>query len=426
MTVEWREQALSELCSFLNRGSAPSYVQSGGVLVLNQKCVRDQIVSLDEARRTDPTVKPITAERFVQPFDILVNSTGFGTLGRVGQILEVAEPTTVDSHITIVRADPGRVHPRYLGFAVRNQQKEIELLAEGSTGQTELGRGRLADLRIAVPPSREQSAVVEILGALDDKIHLNRRMSATLEAASHEVFTSWFVHFDPVRAKSERRESGLPKPIAELFPTSLVDSDIGKIPEGWRVGPVSAIADVVYGAPFDSAQFNAEGRGLPLIRIRDLVHETPSISTLETHPKGYKVQPGDIVVGMDGEFRAYLWSGDEAWLNQRVCVFVPKADYSAAFVRNSIIEPLRQVESTETATTVIHLGKNDIDRFSIVIPSANVIRAFNELCQPWYDRVVAARREARNLTELRDLLLPKLVTGELQVNDIEKFVGRAV
>jgi type I restriction enzyme, S subunit len=86
------------------------------------------------------------------------------------------------------------------------------------------------------------------------------------------------------------------------------------------VGSVYDIADVMYGAPFASSQFNTEGLGKPLIRIRDLANETPGVWTPEVHPKGYKVRPGDIVVGMDGEFRAYLWGGAEAWLNQRVCV----------------------------------------------------------------------------------------------------------
>jgi type I restriction enzyme, S subunit len=120
------------------------------------------------------------------------------------------------------------------------------------------------------------------------------------------------------------------------------------------------------------------------------------------HPKGFKVQPGDIVVGMDGEFRAYLWGGAEAWLNQRVCVFVPKKAYSTAFVRNSIINLLAHVEATETATTVIHLGKSDIDRFSAIIPTAPVSAAFNDLCQPWYDRIVANKHEVRTLATIRD------------------------
>ena len=125
------------------------------------------------------------------------------------------------------------------------------------------------------------------------------------------------------------------------------------------------------------------------------------------------VRPGDVVVGMDGEFRAYLWGGPEAWLNQRVCTFVPNAGFSAPFVRNSIISPLAQVEATETATTVIHLGKNDIDRFRVVIPSPGLVSAYSRICQPIYNRIVFNKNEARTLTQLRDALLPRLLSGEL-------------
>jgi len=257
---------------------------------------------------------------------------------------------------------------------------------------------------------------------LDDKIELNRRMNETLETLARALFQSWFVDFDPVRAKVEGRDTGLPRHLADLFPDSFEVSELREIPKGWRMRSIYDIADIVYGAPFASAKFNAENLGEPLVRIRDLPNERPGVWTTEVHPKGYKIRPGEIVVGMDGEFRAYLWGGDEAWLNQRVCAFLPRQGFSAAFVRNSIIEPLAQVEATETATTVIHLGKNDIDRFLAVVPPQPVLAAFNGTCQPWYDRIVASKSESQTLTSLRDTLLPKLISGELRVKDAERFL----
>jgi type I restriction enzyme S subunit len=263
----------------------------------------------------------------------------------------------------------------------------------------------------------EQRAIALVLGTLDRKIELNRQMTETLEGMTRAFFKSWFVDFDPVRAKAQGLTPSLPEPVADLFPSSWKQSELGEIPSGWEVRSVYEIANVVYGAPFASSLFNAKGLGEPLIRIRDLADESPGVWTPEVNAKAHMVQPGDIIVGMDGEFRAYLWGGTQALLNQRVCVFVPKDDFSAAFVRNSIIEPLAEVEATETATTVIHLGKSDIDRFSVVVPAAPVLAAFNKSCQPWYERIVSAKRESRTLTALRDTLLPKLVSGEVQVRD---------
>ncbi|MGF1615469.1 MAG: restriction endonuclease subunit S [Gammaproteobacteria bacterium] len=320
------------------------------------------------------------------------------------------------------------VVPEYARYCFRapSFRQAVTAMSSLST-RASLNNEMLSRLSILLPPPEQQAAIGRILGTLDDKIELNRRMCETLEAMARALFESWFVNFDPARAKAEGRDPGLPKPLANLFPTRLVDSELGEIPEGWSVDSIYAIADVIYGAPFSSSHFNTEQLGMPLIRIRDLTNESPVVWTPKVHPKGYKVKPGDIVVGMDGEFRAYLWGGDEAWLNQRVCVFAPKAAYSAAFVRNSIFEPLAHIETTETATTVIHLGKihlgkSDIDRFSLVVPSAGVLGAFNQCCQLWYDRIVAAKRESRTLAALRDTLLPKLISGELRVAAAEKIL----
>lgn len=274
----------------------------------------------------------------------------------------------------------------------------------------------LARMPITLPPLAEQKAIAAVLEALDDKIELNRRMNATLEAMARALFQSWFVDFDPVRAKLDARPpAGLDPATAALFPDHLEDSPLGHIPKGWKVSSIYEVASVIYGAPFASSLFNTDKVGKPLIRIRDLSNESPTVFTTEVHPKGYLLKPGDIAVGMDGEFRAYLWAGVESWLNQRVCVFAPKPGFSAAFVRNSIIAPLAEVEATETATTVIHIGKNDIDRFKVIVPDAPVIEAFTKVCQPWYDQIVANKQQSRTLATLRDTLLPKLLSGELSI-----------
>ncbi|WP_232207878.1 restriction endonuclease subunit S [Pseudoxanthomonas sp. GW2] len=283
-------------------------------------------------------------------------------------------------------------------------------------------------LELDVPPKHEQRAIAHILGTLDDKIELNRKQNETLEAMARTLFKAWFVDFEPVRAKMEGRWQrgqslpGLPAHLYDLFPDRLVESELGEIPEGWRVGSVYEVASVRYGAPFASSKFNSEGKGRPLVRIRDLRNERPGVWTEEVHPKGYLIQPGDIVVGMDGEFRAYLWGGEPAWMNQRICVFHPKNPHCAAFVRNAIKPHLARVEATEVATTVIHLGKGDIDEFRIVIPRDNVAREFEKLCQPNFDQIVLTKQQSSKLAQLRDTLLPKLISGELRIADAEAFL----
>jgi type I restriction enzyme S subunit len=147
----WEVQSLEPLTNYLNRGLSPKYVEHGGVLVLNQKCIRDGRINSSKARRHDPAQRKIDC-RLIEIGDILENSTGVGTLGRVAQVLGLDEPTIVDSHITVVRADTDKVSWNYLGVAVLERQSEIEALGEGSTGQTELSRARLGALEFLMPP----------------------------------------------------------------------------------------------------------------------------------------------------------------------------------------------------------------------------------------------------------------------------------
>lgn len=163
------EALLSEVVTLLKRGVTPAYTDdSSGVVVLNQKCVRDNSVLLHPARRTDPDLKRIPHEKYLVHLDILVNSTGEGTLGRVAQLRHPpTEPVTVDSHVTIVRADPARVLPEFLGIVLFAKQDEIEDMAEGSTGQTELSAAALGSLAVTIPSDNEQRRLAELFHSLE-------------------------------------------------------------------------------------------------------------------------------------------------------------------------------------------------------------------------------------------------------------------
>lgn len=179
---KWKETSLSDLCEYISRGVTPAYTEQDGVVVLNQKCIRDNRISYEQSRFTDPDKKNIHKDKYLQDYDILVNSTGVGTLGRVAQVNKIVEKTTVDSHVTIVRARKN-INARFLGYNLFLQQLSIEALAEGSTGQTELSKTRLAEaIKVLLPPVLEQNVIAETLSCLDDKINLNRKINDNLAA----------------------------------------------------------------------------------------------------------------------------------------------------------------------------------------------------------------------------------------------------
>jgi type I restriction enzyme S subunit len=146
------------------------------------------------------------------------------------------------------------------------------------------------------------------------------------------------------------------------------------------------------------------------------------VSTEQNHPKGHIIEPGDIVVGMDGEFRLHVWKGPKSWLNQRVCHFEPLIGVPKSFLVEGLKEPLDFFERGKVGTTVIHLGKSDIDTFQLIHPGEQLLEAFARFAEPLVHRCVTNALEARTLAQTRDLLLPKLISGQIRLPAAEKAV----
>jgi len=176
----WEVLELRLLTSYLNRGIGPAYVEADGICVLNQKCVRNRRVDFSKSRRHDPTKRSVEG-RQLRVLDVLVNSTGVGTLGRVAQVWDLPEDAIVDSHVTVVRAAE-RVDPWFFGIMLMERETEIEALGEGSTGQTELSRVRLGDLPCPTPPPALQHAFGRQVAPLLERLTVNERQSRTLAA----------------------------------------------------------------------------------------------------------------------------------------------------------------------------------------------------------------------------------------------------
>ena len=180
---------LKSICSIIKRGITPKYTENGGVLVINQRCIRDGRILYENARQNDITKKKIPDERKLISGDVLINSTGVGTLGRVSQIYPSTQ-MTVDSHVTIVRANPAHVDLSFFGYYLKFLQPSFEAAGEGSTGQTELARERIGEHKIRLPSKAEQIMIGQLFLSLDDKIENNRQMNETLEEMARAIFKS--------------------------------------------------------------------------------------------------------------------------------------------------------------------------------------------------------------------------------------------
>ena len=325
--------------------------------------------------------------------------------GTLGQIVYIPSDSQYERYVISqsqfrVRLNTQIALPQFVVYYFHTRIGQHRLLANASqVGVPAIARPSTTfkTVPIELPSLEKQMRIVGILDSLSNKIELNNRINHNLEEQAQALFKSWFVDFEPFKN------------------SVFVKSDLGEIPVGWEVGSIYEIADIYYGAPFNSALFNTKSKGHPVIRIRDLERQEPSIFTEEKHPKGRISTKGDILVGMDGEFSSHIWCGTDSWINQRISLFQPKQGISHFFLTETLRPQLKLVEATESATTVIHIGKNDYDKFKVLIPPLNVRERFYELTEPLYSHFVKNASSNHTLAELRDSLLPKLMSGEIAV-----------
>lgn len=189
-------KSIGEVTSYISRGITPSYTEEKGVKVINQRCIRNNSIDFENSRLTDSQKKKIPKDKYLQKYDVLINSTGVGTLGRSAQIKELCEPITVDSHVTILRPNDS-INPLFFGYAIQMLEKNIENLAEGSTGQTELSRIRLSDeIFINNLPLNLQKKISFILSNIDKKISINQQLNKNLFKLSNVINSDFIKSID--------------------------------------------------------------------------------------------------------------------------------------------------------------------------------------------------------------------------------------
>lgn len=328
----------------------------------------------------------------IEENDILFSMAGM-FLGKTGIATAEVVPANTNQAVAIIRVDDTKANYEYVYYYL-NQKSVIHTIntTSAQSAQPNINLKQIGEIKINLPDRKKQDQIVSLLSAIDLKISNNVEINDNLFAQMQALYAAWFIDCIPFG---------------------------GIKPSSWQKTSIYTIADIIYGAPFSSKQFNTDGKGIPIIRIRDLKEQKVATYTTEKHPKGYLLQAGDIVVGMDGEFVPYIWGSDEAWLNQRVCVFKNKRLKGKAFLYFTIKPLLYAIEQTQVATTVIHIGKKDFDAFEITLPDPRVLDSFDAITTPMVEKIVENRFEIKQLELLRDALLPKLMSGELDVSNIQ-------
>jgi type I restriction enzyme S subunit len=292
--------------------------------------------------------------------------------------------------------------------------------------QANFSLAELSSLEIPLPDLPEQRAIAHILGTLDDKIELNRRMNETLEAMARTLFKSWFVDFDPVRAKAEGRDPGLPKHVADLFPDRFVDSDLGEIPEGWKVGRFGDVAE----SPRRSIQPDQIEPASPYIALEHMPRHCIALSDWGTaegvESNKFRFKTGEILFG---KLRPYFHKVGVAPVDgvcsTDIVVVAPRSSHWFGFVLANISSVLfvEYTNASSTGTKMPRTSWSDMARYQVVIPPKMLAESFTNQINPTVNHIILAIHESRAIAALRNTLLPKLISGELRVQDVKRIIG---
>lgn len=390
MKSEWRTVALGSVADLTVGfvGTMASNYTETGIPFLRSTNIEPFDIKFDDIKYISSNFNESLRKSELHPNDVIIVRTG--TPGACA-VIPAGVKAWNCSDLVIVRPHRNKLNPLFLASYVNLASGVINTQLVGAV-QQHYNVGAAKKMQIPLPPIGEQDKIASIIGMLNKKITINSKINDNLFAQMQALYAAWFIDCIPFG---------------------------GIKPSSWQKTSIYTIADIIYGAPFSSKQFNTDGKGIPIIRIRDLKEQKVATYTTEKHPKGYLLQAGDIVVGMDGEFVPYIWGSDEAWLNQRVCVFKNKRLKGKAFLYFTIKPLLYAIEQTQVATTVIHIGKKDFDAFEITLPDPRVLDSFDAITTPMVEKIVENRFEIKQLELLRDALLPKLMSGELDVSNIQ-------
>jgi type I restriction enzyme S subunit len=327
-----------------------------------------------------------------------------------------------------VRLGDGGVDPKFASYYLGHPEVRAWIVrhAVGAT-MPNLNTSIMEAVPFLFPPPVQQRALACILWALDEKIELNRRMIQTLETMARAIFESWFVNFDPVRAKAEGRAPSVPKQVANLFPASFVKSELKEIPNGWSVGTLGEVAD----NPRRGVAPSEIEPSTPYLGLEHMPRRSIALSnwghadSLESNKFGFK--QGEILFG---KLRPYFHKVGIAPVNgvcsTDILVVAPKKPEWFGFVLGHVSSSdfVEHTNAGSTGTKMPRTSWQEMARYKLALPPERIAARFSELASPVAERITAGIFQSHTLAALRDALLPKLISGELQVSDADRIVRR--
>lgn len=398
--TKFKEKKVGDICRFISRGITPDYVNDG-LKVINQKCIRNNKVDISLCRDTSINTR-ISENKFINFGDVLINSTGTGTLGRTAIYKHRLQKITADGHVTIIHVN-NDVSSFYIGYYLHFLEPVLENLGQGSTNQMELSPKDIARIKILIPDLATQKRITEILSAYDDLIENNNRRIELLEKAAQEIYKEWFVRF--------------------RFPGYEHAKFVNGLPEGWEVKRMNDFCFVTDGT-HDTPRPTSEG--VPLVTGKSINNGFINFddayfisnSDHESIKKRSGLKSGDILfsnIGTVGNTCMVVY--DREFSVKNVIIFKPSDETISAYLYYLLISPLSQdVFAAQTnGASQQFVGLTFMRRFKIVVPGKNILDRFASVIIRHIRAKNIIHKQNQNLKQQRDLLLPRLMSGKLEV-----------
>ena len=404
--TDWASTELREVCTKIGSGATPRggkevYLEDGPyALIRSQNVYNDRFQHTGLAFIGEQHAEELKNVEVLKE-DVLVNITG-DSVARVCQVASDVLPARVNQHVAIIRPNPAKLDPGFLRYYLVSPEMQTTLLSWAGSGGTRnaLTKGMLESLEIPIPPLPKQQAIAHILGTLDDKIELNRRMNRTLEEMARAIFQDWFVDFGPTKAKMEGLDPYLFPELWGLFPDKLVDSEMGEIPEGWEIKPLGEIIELAYGKALKAG--DRKGGTVPVYGSNGQVgwHDVKLVSG-----------PG-IIVGRKGNPGTVTWSHEDFFPIDTAFYVVPESpDPALHFLHYALID--QDLPSMAADSAVPGLNRNLAYMNDQLVPKRSLMEIYDSYVEELFIRMHLLEKESHDLTLLRDTLLPRLVSGEL-------------
>ena len=435
MVGEWPEgwalEALEDCMSAIidYRGKSPKKTTFGIPLVTAKIVKGGRILTPEEFIEPDE-YHDWMRRGLPEPGDVVMTTEA--PLGEIAQL--DGKKVALAQRLITLRGRENILDNTYLKFLMQSDSVQEQLKAR-ATGTTVLGirQSELRKVQLKIPPLSEQKAIAHILGTLDDKIELNRRMNETLEAMARAIFKSWFVDFDPVRAKMDgRKPAGMDDATAALFPDSFVDSELGQVPKGWQVRKLEEMGTIKTGKTPSTKVSKNFGGEVPFLTPSDMdgrkfIFETRRYLTVQGAKvvESAKIPEGAIVVSCIGsDMGKTAIAGKNCVTNQQINSIIPYQRSAGEYLYYNLHgrkAELQLLASGGSAQPI--LNKSGFSKMTILQPSPSILEAFEEIAKSIAEKVAANFRQIHSLATIRDTLLPKLLSGEIRVSEAEQTVA---